>query len=197
MLLWNNWQQEWLLYHKVTFDGLNKLIIVNPGVTSIDVREDIYSAWVEWLTLEDYTKWLPALRFTGGDPTVQGQSTGLVFFTINGWRIYVDHSVTLVGSIFSDDFDSPLITATDTFIVSSVVSSLVTQAASSTETSGSYPTAEQIAAAVWANAAATALSGNVAQQVWNTDISNYNTANTFGYYVRKKLLSVAKYIGLG
>lgn len=197
MLLWNNWQEEWLLYHKVTFDGLNKLIIVNPSISTVDVREDIYTAWVDWLTLEDHTKWPPALRITGGDPTVQGQSTGLVFFTINGWRIFIDHGVTLVGSIFSDDFDSPLVTTTDTFVVTSVVSSLVTQAASSAAISGSFPTAAEIAQAVWSNPSATALSGNIAQQVWNTDMTSYNNANTFGYYVKKKLLSVAKYIGLG
>lgn len=34
----------WELRHKVTFDGVNKLIEVNPGVTSLDVQRDLYSA---------------------------------------------------------------------------------------------------------------------------------------------------------
>jgi hypothetical protein len=195
--LWAHWQPEWLLYHKVTFDAPNKLIIINPEITEIDIREDIYTAWVQWQTLEDNTKWEFALRFTGGDPTTAGQSSGLIFFLINGWRIFTDHNVNFVGSIFSDDFPSPITTSTNAYVVTSVVSSLVTQVETTSGASGSYPTVAEIAAAVWASPSATALSGNVAQQVWSTDMTSYNTTNTFGYYVKKKLLNVAKFIGLG
>lgn len=137
----------WELRHKVTFDGVSKLIIVNEGESSIDIRRDIYSAWVEWMYLSDNSKYLPAMRFTGGDPTVGGQSTGLVFFLINGWRITFDRSVTFIGSIFSDNYSSPFIVPENTFIGQSVVSSLVTQASSG---AGSEITPEQIANSVWA-----------------------------------------------
>ena len=54
---YGNWQ-FWSVYdtandlygnHKVTFDGPNKIIIVNEGVTELDFREDVYSNWKEWL----------------------------------------------------------------------------------------------------------------------------------------------------
>ena len=36
---------------KVTFDGPNKLILINHGEVSIDVKEDIYSGWKEWASI--------------------------------------------------------------------------------------------------------------------------------------------------
>ena len=53
---------------KVTFDGPNKLIIVNPGIVELDVQVDIYSDWKEWAATGDNLKYPPALRTIGGDP---------------------------------------------------------------------------------------------------------------------------------
>jgi hypothetical protein len=110
---------------KVTFDGVNKLIIINQDEDNIDVRADIYREWVNWSYLN--TQFLYALRYTGGEPTYGGQLSGIIFFTINGWRISFDHSVAFTGSIFSDDYPTAFITPPGTFMGQSVVSSLVTQ----------------------------------------------------------------------
>ena len=32
----------WNLYHKVTFDGINKLILINDGETELDFQIDVY-----------------------------------------------------------------------------------------------------------------------------------------------------------
>ena len=99
---WNYWE----LYHKVTFDGVNRLILINPGETQIDVQRDIYSAWKEWVQLESNTKFLQALATVGGEPTVAGQRLDVTYFLINGWRIKPypgSYTLTLVGNIFEID----------------------------------------------------------------------------------------------
>ena len=78
MLLWQIWGDDlWQLYHKVTFDGYNKLIIINSNEDEIDVAVDIYSAWKEWSQQRDYLKWVAAMRSVGGDPLPGGaEETG-------------------------------------------------------------------------------------------------------------------------
>lgn len=99
LLFWGN--------QSVTFDGINKLILVNEGVTYIDVKTDIYSNWKEWITVRDNTKFLSAIRVIGGDPTSGDRYAGDIYFTINGWRVVFDPTVTRVnGVLYSDDFET-------------------------------------------------------------------------------------------
>lgn len=126
MLLWQVWGDDlWQLYHKVTFDGVNKLIIVNDGETEIDIQQDVYSDWKEWVEIRDYSKFLAACRTVGGDPTIGGNSLGATFFTINDWQILISDNTTFTGNIFSDDFSSPFKTSEDTIIALSEVSNLI------------------------------------------------------------------------
>lgn len=120
-----NWWDDWSLYHPVTFDGINKLIIINSDVTEINIKTDVYSNWKEWVQLRDNSKFLPALRVTGGDPIGGGLYTGDVYFLINNWRILVDHSCLIDGVIYSDNYPSPFVQVTGTQIVTNRVSSLV------------------------------------------------------------------------
>ena len=101
---WDLWQN----YHKVTFDGPNKIIRVNEGVTELDIKSDVYSDWKEWvLTRNDNAFFLPAIRSIGGDPTVAGQTAGDIYFLINGWKLYIDLTkVKVTGVLFSDNFDT-------------------------------------------------------------------------------------------
>jgi hypothetical protein len=71
----------------VTFDGPNKLIILNNGVTEIDVQRDLYSAWKHWLVDDGQTQWLPAFRVVGGDRRAVDAYLDATFFLINGWRV--------------------------------------------------------------------------------------------------------------
>jgi len=116
---------EWQLYHKVTFDGPNRLIIVNPYETEIDVKIDIYSAWKRWVQLYDYAKFEPALRNIGGDSIGSGLFAGDLYFTINNWQVYINHSVNVNGVIFSDDYDTPFLYPSGTSLVTNRVSQLV------------------------------------------------------------------------
>ena len=85
---WDYWKD----YHSVVFDGPNKLILVNDGVTSLDVQVDIYSAWKEWLAGSQHDGLInaafeQAIRGVGGDPLPGSRYLGDTYFLMNGWRI--------------------------------------------------------------------------------------------------------------
>lgn len=114
----------WSRYHKVTFDGVQRLIIVNPEVTSINVKVDIYSDWKEWVFLDDYSKFTQAIRCIGGDPIGSGVYAGDLYFLLNGWKIYVDHAVDFDGVIYSDDGSNPIATPQNAYAVRTTASNL-------------------------------------------------------------------------
>ena len=90
----------------VTFDGPNKLMIVNPGVTEIDVKVDLYSDWKEWTLLSDNSKYLPAMSAIGGEPIGGGIFVGSTFFFLNGWKLRPyegNHTLNVVGNLYTDD----------------------------------------------------------------------------------------------
>lgn len=108
-LLWGAWAQDWQQEHKVVFDGATKTIRVHAHVPQIAVKEDLYSAWKEWVQLRDNAKFLPALRVIGGDPVGGGQFAGDLYFVMNGWRVVVDHPVQVIGTLYNDESGSPYV----------------------------------------------------------------------------------------
>ena len=164
----SNWDL-WALYHKVTFDGANRIIRVNDGVTELDIKIDIYSDWKEWVySFSDNAFWLPAVRAIGGDPTVTGQTAGDIYFLQNGWKLYIDLTkVKVTGVLFSDDYESAYYDYSGNIQYPAQVSSLVSgiSATSGGSTpqevweysdrsltqavSASAPTTAEIAQAVW------------------------------------------------
>ena len=127
-------QDYWLLFLKVSFDGVTKLITVNSNESVIDVQEDLYSAWKRWIQTRDNLKYINAMRSVGGDPTVGGEFLGATFFVTNGWRIVLTNATTIEGNIFSDDFDTPYLTEEGVVIAFSKVSNLIDKVAPTTET---------------------------------------------------------------
>jgi hypothetical protein len=96
---------------KVTFDGPNKLINLNPGENTLDVQIDLYSEWKRWAVLEFNLKFEQAFRTFGGDQTIAGQFAPRYFFLTNGWRIVVDNGedVNIGINLFTDELDTPFI----------------------------------------------------------------------------------------
>jgi hypothetical protein len=78
----------------VTFSGQNKSMNITIGGSEINVEKDLYSGWKVWTTESDNAKYLQAFRTFGGDPTSAGQFAPKYFFLLNGWRVYVDGTVT-------------------------------------------------------------------------------------------------------
>ena len=145
----------WDLYQKVTFDGINKTITVNDGVTSLNIRTELYSAWIKWLEVETNTGYLFAMRYTGLD-IIPGGYTGDTYFLINGWKLYIDLSeVAVTGVLFSDDYTTAYYTPAGKAQYPAVVASLVSTIGVSTNIVtgdlSTIPTAAQNAAAVRAN----------------------------------------------
>ena len=119
VLNYNHWNY-WSVYNpaselygdsKVTFDGPNKLILVNYGETELDFREDVYSNWKEWIkdpTLQN-AQYEPAISVIGGDPLPGDRALGTTFFLTNGWRMRTwegDHELTVTGNVFTEEGDS-------------------------------------------------------------------------------------------
>ncbi|MFQ6062619.1 MAG: hypothetical protein ACE5J9_05530 [Methanosarcinales archaeon] len=105
---------------KVTFDGDNRLIIVNSGVTSLDVEVDLYSDGKEdWKTDPDLKKLRFPFRVIGGDPLGAGLNAGAYFFLQNqagaDWRIRpqeADHELVITGNLYAEDASLPIFVPT-------------------------------------------------------------------------------------
>lgn len=140
---------------KVIFDGILKLIIVSPGVTTLDIRTDLYSAWVWWISLRDNSKYQYAMRFTGLD-VIPGGFTGDSYFLINGWKLVIDLTkVKVSGVLFSEDYTTAYYDANLNLQYPATVAALVNTVTVTqnivTGDISSVPTAEQNATAVWVN----------------------------------------------
>lgn len=168
----------------VTFNGITKIVKIDPGVTSIAVQ-DIYSRWKEWLILSDNIKYLPAFRYVGGDPTINGQRLGTTFFIINGWKIEPfsgDHVLSVEGNIFSEDASNVFVKPSGNYNI------LITNQFSN------LSTVVETNSGGGSSISATA----IAQEVWNTNIQStpFNQTGTVGNYLRDKILTLKKFIGL-
>jgi hypothetical protein len=107
---WTYWGDynppEFVGDQKVTFDGPNRLILINEGQTDIDVTIDIYSAWKNWSLQIDNMKYAQALTPLGGDPITSTNSVGRTYFLENGWRIqpwssYNGYILTITGNLYT------------------------------------------------------------------------------------------------
>lgn len=134
---------------KFRFDGLGKKVFVNTGVTAITIVE-LYSAWCDWIVLEDNLKFAQAMRFSGYDP-IPGGFTGTTFFMSNGWRLVYDPNVVAVsGVLYSETEATAYWNAAGNPVYPATVSSLVNSSVSYTNVvTGTALTAEETAAAVW------------------------------------------------
>ena len=95
---------------KVAFDGPTRTIFVNEGVTVLDVKEDLYSAWKEWNVAAQETPqprvWDKAFTAVGGDPITEDRDLGVTYFLENGWRIQPfasksSYTLTIEGNLYT------------------------------------------------------------------------------------------------
>lgn len=132
----------------VEFDGVNKLILILSGTTSINVKNDIYSPWKQWSLTGSNLEYEQALRAIGGDPTVSGQFLGSTFFMLNDWRIRSwegTHELTINGNLYVDGGGNPFIPPTGSYTVTytRVVSNLVDAVGSANESTSSFTAADR------------------------------------------------------
>lgn len=105
------WNWEDFPNQKVGFDGPSKIIYVNEGVTELDVKEDLYSAWKEWVSASQQgprsAAYPGAFSVIGGEQITDDLNVGATFFLENGWRIQpfaqkgFAYTLTIKGNLFT------------------------------------------------------------------------------------------------
>jgi len=126
---------------KVTFDGERELIIVDPGITDLNVREDLYSEWKRWFLISDNSKFSKAFEIVGGNPLPEDQ-LGLTYFLLGNWKIRPyegDHRLNIKGNLYKADKSDPIADTVGDFkvTVSMRVSNLIDMIGTSGTTSSS------------------------------------------------------------
>ena len=107
---WWQWDPNQFPNQKVAFDAYTKIIYVNEGVTELDVKIDLYSAYKEWVqSSPEYPNpfWQKeVISAIGGEPLNDTLNVGSTFFLENGWRIQPAPSkkpyiLTVNGNIYT------------------------------------------------------------------------------------------------
>lgn len=116
--------------HKVAFDGLTRTILVAQGVTELNVKEDLYSAWKHWVQVPDRNNaaWVEAMSAVGGDPVTDVQSLGTTFFLENDWKIQPapgQYLLSIVGNLYTREIGGAPVNPEQGVSVSFVRSNIV------------------------------------------------------------------------
>lgn len=159
---------------KVTFDGDNRRIIINPQYSTVSVKIDIYSAAKRWLQRRQNSAFESPLRGIGGDPIVGGVYAGDIYFLLDTWQIVLNHPVNIIGAVYHDNV------AISPFIVSSGggVQSTVSNLVYSYNTVGAVvPTATEVANQVWNSNPSVYSSGTAGDKINKLDKIKTNTDN--------------------
>jgi len=169
---------------KVAFDGPTRTIFVNEGVTVLDVKEDLYSAWKEWNVAAQEAPqprvWAKAFTAVGGDPITDTQDLGTTYFLENKWRIQPfasksSYTLTIEGNLYTREAgETPFFFAegVSVSLVRSNIVDLITIEAASVAI-----TPDDVVAI--ANAAA--------DQVWDELLSEHNIAGSTGKKLKDNL----------
>lgn len=96
-----------------TFDGETLIITLPASTPSVDVEQDLYSDWKEWVKIDDHAKYPVAFDTIGGDPISATSEVAPYFFLRNdlGWRIRPaeeDAEVSLVGNLYGRESTLPI-----------------------------------------------------------------------------------------
>lgn len=161
---------------KLSFDGSTKTITVLPGVATLSIRDDLWTEWITWQELN--THWPLAMRYSGLDPIPGGESGG-IFFLMNGWKLVIDFTQTAVfGVLYSDNYNTAYWNSNGLAQYPAMVSALVNNVVIST------PVIQQ------------ADPTQVANAIMDSPIGTTRPVGSLGEFLVKKVLTIAKFIGL-
>lgn len=119
----------------------------------------MYSSWKEWVRSANHIEnsgVLDAIRVIGGDDITSDGSrkVGATFFLINGWRLKPwggDYRLIISGNVYTEEGD-PIYVPVDgdyKIIIEQTLSSLVELVVVEPTGSGTVPTVDEVATAVW------------------------------------------------
>lgn len=95
----------------VSFDGVNRLVLVDDGELLIDAQSELYSAWKRWCVLttggfsKEGLRYEPFFRTVAGDPIRPGKALGAHFFITSGALIrpFVgDYDLVVEGNLWPE-----------------------------------------------------------------------------------------------
>lgn len=103
----------------IDFDGINLIITLESGVTEVDVVNDLYKDWKDWMLSSPLNRRFPqALISDGGNPLTAVINQGSYIFLNNtaGWRIKPpeeDITIFLTGNLAAQDIEVATVLPTD------------------------------------------------------------------------------------
>jgi|LWDU01.1.fsa_nt_gi hypothetical protein len=169
---------------KVAFDGATRTIYVNEGVSELDTKIDLYSAWKEWVLASTEAPspivWAKAFTAIGGDPITAGQDLGTTYFLENGWRIQpipygTSYTLTITGNLYTREAGETPFRFANGVSVSLVRSNIV-----------ELITVEALAVAITPDDV-TAISNAAADKVWDELLSDHTIAGSAGTKLKDNL----------
>jgi hypothetical protein len=183
----SNWNWDPVLGYpnqKVSFDGANRNIYVAEGVTELNVKTDLYSAWKEWSQFSTESPppivWAKAFTAVGGDPITESQDLGTTFFLENGWRIQptpngTSYTLTITGNLYTREAGETPFRFANGVSVSLVRSNIV-----------ELITVEALAVAITPSDV-TAIANAAADQVWDEMLTDHTIAGSAGRKLKDNL----------
>ena len=169
---------------KVAFDGATKTIFVDEGVTTLDVKTDLYSAWKEWNVASTEAPeprvWEKAFTAVGGDPITEDRDLGVTYFLENGWRIQpfaskTSYTLTIEGNLYTREAGETPFYFAEGVSVSLVRSNIVDLI--TVEAVGVSLTDQDI----------TNIANAAADQVWDEQLDGHQTAGSTGKKLKDNL----------
>jgi hypothetical protein len=132
----------------IIFDPINKRIVLDSDYIK---SSEIWSRWVDWISLADNLKYLPAMRQAGGDEIGGGLYTPIYIFLLNDWRVRpreANSDLEIDGNLVVEGGGTPVVRTLGNYQVN-VKYTVPIQAQAITTSATSGLTAAEIAAAVW------------------------------------------------
>src|SRR3990167_9157428 len=106
---------------KFTVDTTNKLFILNTGVTTLDVKIDLYSdAKEDWKDNASLNKFMFPITAVGGQSIGGGQTISPYYILQYGWKIKpqeADHTLTITGNVITSDDSDVFVNTTGSYNV--------------------------------------------------------------------------------
>ena len=169
---------------KVAFDGATRTIYVAEGVTELDTKIDLYSAWKEWVLASTEAPspivWAKAFTAVGGDPITASQDLGTTYFLENGWRIQptsdgTSYTLTITGNLYTREAGETPARFANGVSISLVRSNIV-----------ELITVEALAVAITPEDVTT-ISNAAADKVWDELLSDHTIAGSAGRKLKDNL----------
>ena len=158
----------------IQFDGDNLIITLESAVTEVDIVDDLYKDWKDYMLADPLNRRFPqALVSDGGAPLTATLNQGAYIFINNtaGWRIRgpeEDITIFFVGNLAPLDITVGTIVPTIGGFTQSII--------------GLQPITQGVV--------------GIPGLVWDELTANHDTTGTFGEFIKDQILTVGKFLGL-